>query len=98
MVGFPHYNRLLINGIGLCLDLTNYFMLWLLSECHYMQYRSLAGNVPQVVAVALHGSQPAVMGWPTPRETPVKCGKVKIVQLLFGGSAPVTLYLVGQSK
>ena len=73
-------------------------MLWLLSECHYMQYRSLAGNVPQVVAVALHGSQPAVMGWPTPRETPVKCGKVKIVQLLFGGSAPVTLYLVGQSK
>ena len=63
-----------------------------------MVVSSIAPNGSQVVAVALHGSQPAVMGWPTPRETPVKCGKVKIVQLLFGGSAPVTLYLVGQSK
>ena len=68
-------------------------MLWLLSECHYMQYRSLAGNGSQVVAVALHGPQPAVMCWPTPPETLGKCGKVKIVQLLFGGSVPITLYL-----
>ena len=46
----------------------------------------LAHNGSQVVAVALHGPQPAVMCWPTPPETLGKCGKVKIVQLLFGGS------------
>ena len=28
--------------------------------------QALAKNVPQVVAVAPHGPQPAVMGWPTP--------------------------------
>ena len=60
---------------------------------------SITANVPAGCGRWLcNGPQPAVMGWPTPRETPVKCWKVKIVQLLFGGSAPVTLYLVGQSK
>lgn len=64
-------------------------MNWQLVVCSV----SIATNVPQVVAVALHGPQPAVMGWPTPLETLGKCGKVKIVQLLFGGSVPITLYL-----
>lgn len=30
----------------------------------------MAGNGPQVVAVALHGPQPAVIGWPTPFGNP----------------------------
>ena len=38
------------------------------------------------------------MGWPIPSETLGKCVKVKKVQLLFGGSAPVTLYLEGQTE
>ena len=33
-----------------------------------------------------------------PSETLGKCGKVKIVQLLFGGSVPVALYLEGQTE
>lgn len=33
-----------------------------------------------------------------PSETLGKCGKCKIVEHLFGGSVPVTLYLVGQTE
>lgn len=54
----------------------------------------MAGNGPQVVAVGFAMAHNLLLwaGLP-PLETLGKCGRVKKVQHLFGGSVPITIYL-----